>query len=66
MKISAERCGGVPGPDDAYESFPGLAFAVSMSSARFVTGRLLEVNSTVGDDASSVTGVKSRNGSYGT
>ena len=51
---------GVPGPDDAYESAPGFAFAAAISSASVDAGRLLRATRTRSDELIGATGTKSR------
>src|SRR4029078_4724116 len=51
---------GVPGPDDAYESPPGFAFAAAISSASVDAGRPLRATRTRSDELIRATGTKAR------
>src|SRR5678815_2231376 len=65
LKSSMPRCGPLPLPDDAYESWPGCDFAKAMSSLIVFAGTDGCTVITKGYSASRDTGAKSPSVSYG-
>src|SRR5262249_35676734 len=66
LNSSPERCGVDPVPGCAKLYLPGLALISATRSLTDWAGTCGLTHNTLGEAATSVTGVKSRNGSYGT